>query len=568
MKKLDQLPPTAASPPSAGNQLRKFYQRHRSAYSIAFAFLAATGLTFESNSTRTGFRSIQKNTKLPVDRLSASRGIRAPITLENLGELPQQMVFTELQDRDSEATDQQKPNLTDGPSRFDKLDTNTIVTAVVNDDAEPEEVDKILLALRRNESDSLEKIKAAAAIATEQKHWSKKTRLAVVSLHLGDESLAAEMLRDGPEAVGKPFDPVQRTAFINEFADWPGSLESLPPQLATTADPALRSGICLAVGAVVKPSQAARKEWQPLLESWYSEATDSGTHSAAGWALSQWKLEQPKIATSKTAPADRNWWHEPNGMSFVKVAAGKVLPERGDTKPTRPIVIDHDYWLSDSEVTVGLFKQFMADEEYHKRNPEQKPNWEVYVFGNNDSPDLPVLGVSWSDALMFCNWQSWKLDLEPCYEISEWKPPEPPQNNQKFHDPYAVLPKHLRPPFAVNWRQDANGVRLPTPSEWEYACRALTTTKYSFGDEEIDLLKYGWFAANSSGAHTKCEQSCATHGVCLTCTVMSGNGVGGLIRAASGRLAGAAGTMPLRIASRGTGSKPIQRCGTPTWVFV
>jgi formylglycine-generating enzyme required for sulfatase activity len=138
----------------------------------------------------------------------------------------------------------------------------------------------------------------------------------------------------------------------------------------------------------------------------------------------------------------------------VKIDGGEFLMGSKDgfkdEQPEHYVIITHSLIVGKYEVSQLLYKQVMGV------NPST-------IKGDN----LPVDSVEWSAALEFCNRLSEIQGLTACYKFTG--------NN-------------------ATWDITANGWRLPTEAEWEYLCRAGSTTDYS-GSYAIENL--GWYNMNS-----------------------------------------------------------------------
>ena len=136
------------------------------------------------------------------------------------------------------------------------------------------------------------------------------------------------------------------------------------------------------------------------------------------------------------------------GMILMPIPSGEFQmgsPESDsdagdDEKPQHLVKITKPFYLSMFEVTQQQYERVMGVCPWQRR---------VYV---KDEPDCPATYMTWQDAVEFCR------------KLSE---------------------------------QEGLEYRLPTEAEWEYACRAGTTTAYSFGDDESKLGQYAWYDKNA-----------------------------------------------------------------------
>jgi len=149
------------------------------------------------------------------------------------------------------------------------------------------------------------------------------------------------------------------------------------------------------------------------------------------------------------------------GMEFIRVPAGVF--DMGDLtgqnerneRPAHSVTLSRDFFVGKYEITQELYESVIGD------NPS-------YYSGQDN---LPVEQLSWYEAVRFTNALSVQEGLAPCYD-----------------DDGVVI-------GAENNPYVCEGYRLLMEAEWEYAARAGTTTRYSFGDDAGDIVNFAWYAA-------------------------------------------------------------------------
>ncbi len=181
-------------------------------------------------------------------------------------------------------------------------------------------------------------------------------------------------------------------------------------------------------------------------------------------------------ALGPTAPAATGTFGFTNSidMKFVLIPAGEFMmgsPESDEVagpeeKPQHRVRISA-FCLGATEVTQAQYQAVMKN----------NPSYFSSTGGGKDrvagraTDQFPVENVSWLDAALFCNALSVKEGFTPFYQ----------ENAQRTIGTTKGL-----------------GYRLPTEAEWEYACRAGTTTRYFFGNDPWVLSKY---ARSEGGIH-------------------------------------------------------------------
>ena len=146
-----------------------------------------------------------------------------------------------------------------------------------------------------------------------------------------------------------------------------------------------------------------------------------------------------------------------------------------------------EFLMGSTEVTVAEFRAFVtyaghvtdaerfgtgnsADQTVasDKTDAKKQPTWKAPGYRVNES--FPVTQVSWNDAQAYCQWLS---------------------------------------------KMDKANYRLPMETEWEFACRAGTTTPYSFGDDASEFDQHGWHLGNANfNCHSVAKKKPNSFGLC------------------------------------------------------
>jgi formylglycine-generating enzyme required for sulfatase activity len=162
-----------------------------------------------------------------------------------------------------------------------------------------------------------------------------------------------------------------------------------------------------------------------------------------------------------------------SGTERLIPAAGHAFLMGGDSarleeRPRHRVALSRNYWIDTTEMSEARFKLF---------KPDYIPQYLALYFYDNDRP---IDNCFWHWAVLYCNWRSKQEGFDTCYSNL-------PSNNNSYKGFFEVRCDLLK-----------NGFRLPTESEWEYACRAGSAARYPWGEDSAvaTVGQYCWYWNN------------------------------------------------------------------------
>jgi formylglycine-generating enzyme required for sulfatase activity len=155
----------------------------------------------------------------------------------------------------------------------------------------------------------------------------------------------------------------------------------------------------------------------------------------------------PPASEEVEAVKEEHFDHNVGQMSWIP--GGEITIKVPYSDESKVVVVKHGYWMSQLLVTQEVYEAIMGN----------NPSFFDGMSGGHEL-NLPVNNITWLEAVSFCK----AITI--------------------LAQQHGSLPEKYE-------------YRLPTEVEWEYACRAGTTTDYYFGDDPHELQDHAWFRGNS-----------------------------------------------------------------------